>query len=470
MTVPFRLTRVALAIGGIALALGSGHAAAGGFALQETSGSGLGNAFAGGAASAEDASTLWSNAAGISRIGTYQVAGALHVIMPSFKLNDEGSAAAAFQTLGHSGGDAGTMNYVPNLYVVAPINRQVSVGLGVNAPFGLVTSYGEGWLGRFQAMESKIQTLNVNPTLSWKVSDRVALGIGANYQRVDAKLTSKANYSAALAQAAGQAATAGQIPAAAVPAFLAATPNLESLVTVRGDDSAWGWNVGLLWDLDANSRIGLSYRSKIKYTVAGNVDFNHPTMPALPPTLAPIGAALSAGVNNALFNGGIQGDLETPDIANISYFRRLNDRWDIMADAQWTGWTSFKTLAFSRTNGALLQSVPENFDDVWRFAVGANYRYSDQWMFRGGLAYDMGPSNDADRGPRLPDTDRIWVSLGAQYKMTPQIKLDGGVTYLWGADNPSVNNNLGSTQQYGLVKGSYDVSAWIVSMQATYSF
>ncbi len=467
---PFRRTRLALALGGVVIALGSGHAYGGGFALQETSGSGLGNAFAGGAAAAEDAGTVWSNPAGMSRIGSMQVVGAFHVITPSFEFNDNGSQAAAFQPLGHTGGDAGTVNFVPNAYFVAPINRQLALGLGLNGPFGLVTHYGEGWLGRFQGIESNIKTINVNPALSWKVNDRFAIGIGASYQRIDATLTSRANYSAALAQAAQQAAAGGLIPAAAVPGFIAATPGLDSGVKIDGDDSAWGWNVGLLFDLDQNSRIGLAYRSKIKYNVVGNASFDHPALPALPPALAPIGAALAPLVNATFFNGGVQGDLEVPDTANISYFRRINDKWDVMADAQWTGWSSFQTLKFVRTTGAVLGSNPENFDDVWRFSVGANYHQNERLMFRGGLAYDQGPANDTDRTPRLPDVDRVWFSIGAQYAVTPQLKLDGGFTYIVGTKKASIDQNGGSTAQNGLIKGNYDVSATIFSVQAAYSF
>lgn len=470
MQTPFRNTRLAVAIGAIVLALGAGNAHAGGFALQETSASGLGNAFAGGAAAAEDASTVWSNPAGMSRFASAQVVVALHAITPSFKFRDNGSVAAAFQPLGHSGGDAGTVNWVPNAYIVAPITPQLALGLGLNAPFGLVTHYGEGWLGRFQGIESNIKTINVNPSASWKVNDRVSLGVGASYQRVDATLTQRFNYSAAFASGAQAGAASGAFPAAVLPSLLGATAGLESGLKIDGDDSAWGWNVGLLFDLDANSRIGVAYRSKIKYNVSGNASFDHPALPALPPSLAPIGAAVASSVNAALFSGGVHADIEVPDMANLSYFRRLNDRWDIMADVQWTRWSSFKTLTFTRATGAVLGSTPENFDDVWRFSVGANYRYSDRWMLRGGLAFDQGPANDTDRTVRLPDKDRVWFALGGQYKASSQLKLDAGVVYIAATGKASINQTGGNAALNGLVKGDYDVSAWIVSAQASYSF
>src|SRR5690242_15901225 len=212
-----RRTRVAAAISGIAISLSTVPASGAGFALQENSGSAIGNAFAGGAASAEDASTLWANPAGIARLAAPEAALAVHFITPSFKFHDEGSQPAAFQPLGGSGGDAGSLNVVPNLYVAVPINPQWSVGLGVNAPFGLVTEYDDNFIGRFQAVKSDIKTINVNPTISWRATPTFALGVGVNWQRVDAELTSRVNYSTALAAAAGVAAQTGQLPPTLLP-------------------------------------------------------------------------------------------------------------------------------------------------------------------------------------------------------------------------------------------------------------
>ena len=161
--ITFTRTRIATAIGGIAVALAAGQAFGAAFALQENSGSGLGNAFAGGAASAEDVSTIWANPAGMSRFATPQIAGAVHFVTPSFKFKDNGSQPAAFQPLGGTGGDAGDLAIIPNLYAAMPINSQWAVGIGINAPFGLVTEYDSNWLGRFQGVKSDIKTINVNP-------------------------------------------------------------------------------------------------------------------------------------------------------------------------------------------------------------------------------------------------------------------------------------------------------------------
>jgi long-chain fatty acid transport protein len=472
-------TRIAVAVSALFVGCAAGEAFGAAFALQENSGSALGNAFAGGAAAAEDVSTLWSNPAGLSRLAGPQVATAVHLVSPSFKFRDDGSQAAAFQRLGGTGGDAGDLAVIPNLYAAMPINAQLAVGLGVNAPFGLVTEY-DDWLGRFQGIKSDIKTINVNPSMSWRVNNTFAIGVGVNWQRVDAELTSKVNYSAALAQAAGQAAAGGLISPSLVPTIVSLTPGLESKATVEGDDSAWGWNIGFLWDATPQTRVGGHYRSSIKYNVSANVNFCHPSqpaavgpcgplLPALPAQIAPVVGLLANGVNNALANGGVKADIELPDVANLSVFHRLNDRWDLMADVQFTRWSTFKDLRFVRTTGALLSNTPENFDDAWRVSVGATYHWTDARSFRGGISWDETPVNFTDRTPRLPDEERVWLAIGAQYRYSRNLKIDAGFVYI-PIKSPDIAQNAGSTAANGLIRGHYDANVTVLSAQLTYSF
>lgn len=469
MTRNFRRARVAAAVGAAGFALAAGHALSAGFALQESSGSGVGNAFSGGAAAAEDASTIWSNPAGMSKLDRMQMVLGLDIVTPSFKFRDGGSAAAAFQPLGGTGGDAGSVNYVPNAYFAVPINKQFSFGVGMSAPFGLVTEYDQDWIGRFQGVKSDIKTINVNPAMSWRVNDQFSIGAGVSWQKIDATFTSQVNYSAALAQAAGIAAAQGLIPAALVPTIIAATPGLESHTDVSGDDSAWGWNIGMLYDITPSTRIGAHYRSSIKYRITGNVSIDNPALPTLPPALAPVVGLLANNVNAVLANGGIYADVKLPDIVNVSLFSKIDPKWDVMGDVQFTRWSTIKDLTFVRTTGAVLQSTPENFDDAWRVSVGANYHYNDQWMFRGGFAWDQTPVNTTDRTVRLPDDDRYWFSIGAQYKWNSNLKFDGGFTYIY-ANKADISQNAGSQAASGFVKGNYDVSATIFALQMTYTF
>ncbi len=480
MTARFSRTRIATAVAGVVLALAGGQAFGSAFALAEQNVMGLGNAFAGAAATAEDANTVWHNPAGLARLNFTQVEQAIHVIVPSAKFQNANSQAALGQPLGGGGGDAGGAAFVPNLYGSMAINNQWHVGIGVNVPFGLKTDWDDGWLGRYQALKSEIKTINVNPSVSYKVTDTFWLGAGANYQHLSATLTNNVNYTGALAQGYALAAAGGQIPASSIPALIGATSGLDTFAKITGDDYAWGWNVGamLSFNGDANndvgaSRIGLSYRSKMKYDVQGSVTFTNPTPPTLTGALAPFNPVV-VGVSNAvnqtrLNNGGVKLDLTLPDMASLSYYQKLNDKWDILGDVTWTGWSSIQELRINRTNGTTLSVLPENFDDTWRFAVGANYQYNEKTVLRAGIAYDQSPVNDIDRSARLPDSDRTWLTLGARYKYSTNLNFDVGAAYIFVKDG-SINNagNPASIAANGLIDGNFNNHVIIVSGQANY--
>jgi long-chain fatty acid transport protein len=471
MTIRFAHTPVACAIAGLLLTLAASPALGAGFQLNETSASGLGAAFAGGAAAAEDASTLWSNVAGLSRIQQRQGIAVLHMVKPSMEFGNVSSVAAAQQSLGGEGGDAGSTAWVPNLYYAAPINAQWSWGVGFTAPWGLVTEYEDGWMGRFQAIRSSIETMNVNPGVSWKPASNFALGFGLNYQRIEAEFTNQVNYSAALLAACA-------IPAFGCPpgsptylAIAGATPGLESGVRIEGDDDAWGWNAGLLWDISPQHRVGLHYRSSIKYTVEGHARFTNPT-PSVPAPLAPTVAALAAAVNtNKLYDTGVTSEVEMPPIVNISLFSNINPQWDVMLDAQWTGWSTIKDLTFLRSDGSELASTPENFEDSWKLSVGANWRLGNGWMVRGGLAYDESPVQAAYRTPRLPDNDRTWLTAGGQYRFANGLTLDFGAAYIWVAEGSiSKSGDPPDTALNGLLSGRYSSNTVILSAQLKMEF
>jgi len=210
------------------------------------------------------------------------------------------------------------------------------------------------------------------------------------------------------------------------------------------------------------------FRNGATQTIMARVA-ERPPVPALPASLAPVAGALANAVNGVLANGDVKLSLKLPDTANVSIFRQIDSKWDVMADVQYTGWSTVQNLTIVRSTGAVLSTTPENFRDTWRASIGANYHYSDQWMFRGGLAFDQSPVRDAQRTPRLPDNDRTWISFGAQYKFSPQLLLDAGYTHIFVKD-PSMNQNAGSTPTSGLISGTYKNNVNIVAAQVTYTF
>ena len=423
------------------LAGASTLASAAGFALIEQSASGLGNAFAGAAATAEDASTIFFNPAGMALLPEREVVVAAHYIAPSFNFSDNGSTGAALQTKGGDGGNAGSGVVVPNVYFSMAVTPQVWIGLGINAPFGLKTEYEPTWLGRFQAIKSEIKSVNINPSVAYKVSESLSLGAGLNYQKLDGELTSSVNYSAAAFAAGG------------APLLTAiGGPNVEGVTTVKGDDATWGYNLGALIELNKSTRVGLAYRSAMKYELDGTVTFSN--RPAL----------LAA----AIPDGPVTLKIKMPDSASVSAVSRLNDQWEVLGDITWTGWSSFEKLEVIRSNGATLLSVDEKWRDTYRLSVGANYRLNEQWTLRGGVAYDQTPVKDEHRTARVPDNDRKWLAVGAKYRINASSSVDAGYAHLFISD-ATINDNQVASGKGNLV-GTYNGSIDILSVQYTISF
>ena len=388
----------------VALLAMSGSATASGFALIEQSASGLGNAFAGGAAGAEDASTVFFNPAGMSRLSGKQVVFSGHVIKPSVKFSGTGASGTDM------GGDAGSAAFVPNAYFAMEVRPDLKVGLGVNAPFGLQTQYDAAWVGRYHAIKSKIETVNVNPAIAYQVNDALSIGAGLDYQHISGELS---NYDDVL-----------------------------GTTVVKGTDNAWGYNLGVLYNFNPNARIGVAYRSAISYTLNGDITS------ALP-----------------LANTPVSLDLKLPGMLSVSGFHQLNDQWDFMADVSWTGWSTFKQIKVVNNSGAVVSSTIENWKDTVRVSVGATHHYNQQWLSRFGLAYDQSPVPEAYRTARIPDNNRTWLALGGQYKPSMASAIDFGYAHLFVGDS-TVNDANPSPALVGTYKNSVD----ILSAQYTYTF
>jgi long-chain fatty acid transport protein len=460
-----RIMRVCVAA---ALAGWSAAGSAAGFQLIEQNASGLGNAYAGQAATAEDASTIFFNPAGMSRLNGNQFVIGVDGIKPSAQFSNSSSTVPTIPgaaplggvpyALGPNGKDAGDWAYVPNMYFSMQLNPQWNIGLGVSAPFGLKTEYDPNWVGRFYAIKSEVKTYNINPSVSYKVNDVVSLGAGLNYQHISAEISNGVNYSAVAASA-----IAGGAP---LGVFLpiAQNPAAEGVANLSGSDNAWGYNLGAMFNLTPDTRLGLSYRSQLKYTLTGTVSFtNTPAAFAAVPAVAAQVAA-----------GAISADIKLPDSFSAALFSKVNSQWDVMADFTWTHWALFQNLTFIRSTGVVLGSTPENWSNTWRVGVGANYHYDDAWTWRIGTAYDQSPVSDAFRTPRIPDNNRTWLSIGTQYKFTKSDAIDFGYAHLWvssGSINlPAAGYPATTLASSGSLVGSSKNKVDIVGIQYRHTF
>ena len=396
------------------LAIFSGTASAAAFQLWEQNASGLGTAYAGSAAIADNASTVFFNPAGMTQLPGVQLSAGVTGVKPSYKFNNDGSTGP-FLVSGGNGGDAGDWAAVPNAYMSWQLTPKLFLGLGISAPFGLATEYeSDNWVGRVHSIKSEIKTVNFNPSIAYRVNDKVSLGFGVNYQKIDAELS-------------------------------AGLPGAAQYSRLKGDDAAWGWNAGALFTLSPAMRVGVSYRSAIDYTLEGDATTANSSTP-------------------------VRADVKLPDTFILSVWQQVSDRWEAMGDLSYTRWNTLQSLnVISRNSGAQLTSESFNYDNAWRFAWGAAYKSSDALKLKFGIAYDRTPIGDAERSARVPDNDRVWFSLGGQWNTGKTGKLDLGYAYLYVKD-PSIEQTKVIGGVSNTLRGSYDASAHIVGLQYSVGF
>ena len=406
--------RIARAAVAAALAGMTSASYAGGFGIATQNGSGTGNAFAGGAAVAEDASTVWYNPAGMTALpGTTNFAISTQILKPSFKFQNTGSTLPPGTG---EGGDGGDWTYIPQGFVTHKLSDKWSIGAALNTPFGLKTQYDAGWRGQAIALTSELKTFNFNVSGAYKLNDMWSIGAGVNFLKVELKFNS-------------------QIAIGFVE------PNLS--------DNGVGYNVGVLFQPTQNTRVGAHYRSAINLQATGTL----------------VAPALIGGT------GAATAGLSTPDTFSLSALHAITPQWDIMGDVTWTGWSHLERLTVVRTSGVATGTAPVsltfNWSDSWRTSLGVNYKPNATWKFRGGVAYDKTPTNDTDRTARLPDQDRTWLALGAQMRVSKAGTVDVGYAHEFIKD-ASVNNVAPVTglRLIGTFKNQVD----ILSIQYSHSF
>ncbi len=402
-------------------ALASCQALAGGFALNEQSASAMGTAFAGRSSSALDASTVYGNPAGMSYLGE-QVSGGLALISASADIDN---ASANFT--GSNDGDMVPLTAIPFGYYVTPLDEHWHFGLGVFAPFGLATDYASDFQGRRYADQSEVSNISIQPTLSYRFNEQWSFGAGISANYIEGTLSSTVNP--------------------------IGPPVKDGQYEVSGDDWGYGYNLGVMYQASASTRLGLTYRSKVDYRLEGDAK------------------------NDRLLNGMIPAgkydaslELTTPENFELSVTHQLDSRWTAYAGYIWTRWSRFKEVVIDSPDNAAarLRHVVEeqNWHDTRSFASGLSYQLDPQWVLRGGLAFDPTPSNNHDRSPRIPSGDRYVFALGAGYSPSSNLTLDMAYIYLR-EETVSINKHEAAKGSY---QADYRNAAHALSAQATWRF
>lgn len=393
----------------------------------------------------------------MSLIDKPQLHTGVHLIFPEAEFTNLGTTTMGVPTQGN---DATSKEdaIVPNLYYVAPLNDDLVWGIGVSAPFGLTTDYDDDWVGRYVARRTELKTVLVNPSLAYRVSDNFSIGGGLSYVKSDAVLSNAIDMGLVFL---GQY-QAGGIPANAQTMALAGDiqANLGSSkydggINLEGDGDGWGFNFGGIYEINDDWRLGVHYRSEVDLELSGHADFT-------------VGAL--EGVLGAAFQDqGGSVDITLPETLAISVFGQVNEKLSVMADVTKTGWSSFQDLTIKFENPSPPDSViPELWEDVNKYSVGASYKFNDKYTGRFGLAYDESPvPSDEYRSPRIPDEDRTWLAFGLSVAASESMDLHFAYVNIM-VDDPVIDNPTHSTGQY--LYGKLDASVSLLSMGLTKRF
>jgi len=377
---------------GGALVLGM-PAHASGFGLRESSADSLGNAFTGSEAKAYDASTVWNNPAGMALLDNDEIDGAISLIAPSAHFT--GSATNA-QTGGNVSGSNGGNAVAPAAsgasFGVMTLGPNWRLGFSVTSPFGERTNYTGDFVGRYQGLASSITDINFGLALSYKVNDHLSIGGGPNFDYFQARLTEAVN----------------------VPVLSAATGQ-DPTGQIRGTNLGVGYNLGILYQFDDATRIGLDYHSRIRHNISGGQYVSIPgSYSAVPAVVGLLSQANTKATTS----------ITLPDSAGLGIYHQINPQWAVMGSVEWTEWSLLKTINITAQNGSGNTTIQENWRNTWFAGVGTNYQLTDKIMLQGGFAYDESPVTDANRTVRIPDADHYDLGFGAQYQLLPNTKLE----------------------------------------------
>ncbi|EEY71481.1 long-chain fatty acid transport protein [Grimontia hollisae CIP 101886] len=405
---------------------------AAGFQLAEYSATGLGRAYAGEAAMADNASAQFRNPAMLTYLDGTQISTGMIYVDPNIDVEGTTTSLTGTQTATSSENFADAA-FIPNLYLSHQLNDKIYLGLALSSNFGMNTKLDDNFKGTQFGNEASVTTVEINPNIAYNINDQFSIGVGVRYVLGEGSIGAKSS--------GGQVAPAG-----------------TALKYMEGDDTAWGWQAGAVWQINDRNRIGFNYRSNVDLKLDGYA------------------TGLAFGSTSAQLPGSME--LTLPATAEMASFHQLTDKVAVHASINWTDWSTFEKLeanipSLSQPNQPVKQ---ENWEDNYRFAIGATYQLNTKTQLRSGVAYDTSAVNDVNRTITIPETDRLWLSLGAGYNYSDNLTLDAGVTYIFAKDadvkepRRGISSDLGSVLFGGAFEGQTSGNVWLAGVQATYRF
>lgn len=428
---------------GTSLAAVATAAQAGGFQIRENSAAGLGTAFAGAASDVRDLSIIYNNPAAMTELQRSGAEVGVSLITPSSKFSGSGSDAIGRPLSGQLDKTGDSIPVPAAFLAYVPERQNWRVGLAITAPYGLETDYEDGWIGRYHALNSRLETININLAGAIELQPGLSVGGGISAQRAEARLTNAVDFGAVMA---------GQ----GVPGFI--PQGADGLAVVKGDDWAWGANLGLFYEPVDGTRMGLTWRSEIKHKLEGSGRFEVPTN---------VRAVLNA-VGSQAFQplGDVRANVSTPQSVDLGLTQEFG-AFALHGTVSWTDWSSFEEIRVRFENPAQADVVDEqHWKDTWFYSIGATYQLDPAWQLRTGIAFDKTPTQAQFRTPRIADGDRTWLSAGVGWQASDRLALDVGYTHIF-VDDSSIDI---ATATGNRLTGSFDNKVDIVAVTARYSF
>ncbi|MBA5762396.1 outer membrane protein transport protein [Vibrio sp. 404] len=394
---------------------------AAGFQLAEYSATGLGRAYAGEAAMADNASSQWRNPALLTYLeGTQVSVGAIYVD-PNIDITgtSDGSIPASSSDFAH---DA----VIPNFYVSHKYNDKFALGFALGTNYGMETDLGKDFAGANHGNEASIISMEANLNAAYQLTNAVSIGGGLRFVQAEGSF--------------------GAVATATLPG--------ATLKYMEGDDTAFAWQMGTVWQINDTNRVGFTYKSEVDLTLEGH--------------------AKGLGFMSNYKPGSM--NLALPATAELATYHQLNEKVAIHTSINWTDWSSFKELVADFPNEPSVSIKEENWEDNYRFAIGSTYQYNNKLQLRTGVAYDTSAVSEEHRTATIPETDRLWLSIGAGYQWSEQLTLDAGFTYIIAKDAKMHESDLGKPGKPGAdafggaFEGEVSGSIWLIGVQANYKF
>ncbi len=419
----------------------SERAVAAGFEVVEQSAQGLGSGLAGATAGFGDGSEVYFNPAAMSQIQENTASVSVHLVVPNADFSSSNT------TLHEKDDGTSELSTLTNAYFVAPINHDLRLGFGVNSPFGLQTDYDADWTGRYHATRSELNSISLIPAISYRAWDcecggySFSLGAAANVYYLDTTLENAVDFGTIGHSSLGSAAASG----------LGLVPRgSDGYAKIDGSDWATGFTLGGLFTYDSNrSSIGVAWRSRVQSELSGDAKFTVPS------------AAQSLQASGLFTNSGVTSRVTLPESISIGGQHWIDGDTALLYDAQWTRWSRFSELRFEFDTVQPDSVTNENWDNVYRFSLGAKHIIDDSWTVRGGFMFDGSPVSDAEhRTPRVPDANRYWLATGVSYKVSYSTSLDISYAHIFVKDE---STSLSSPQARDL-SGDWDTSVDVVAV------